>query len=135
MPAPFLDSNILVYAVSDDPRSEIARKLIEQHFVISVQCLNEFASVARRKLVMPWDEVEEATGLFADLADSVHPLDLALHKSATGLACRYGYSFYDALIVAAALKAGAKILYSEDMHSGHELDEGLEIVNPFLAKP
>ena len=134
MPAPFLDSNILVYAVSEDPRSEIARTLIQQHFVISIQCLNEFANVARRKLVMPWDEVDEAISLLIHLADDVLPIDLALHKSAISLASRYGYSFYDALIVAAALKAGATVLYSEDMQSGHELDEGLKIVNPFLAK-
>jgi predicted nucleic acid-binding protein len=131
MAAPFLDSNILVYAASQDPRSEIAQKLVHDHFVISVQCLNEFANVARRKLMMSWDEIAEISALYRELADTVIALDADLHATALGLAGRYGYSFYDAAIIAAAVKSGCKVLYSEDMQSGLKLDEGIEIINPF----
>ena len=131
MAAPFLDTNIVVYASSHDRRSEIARTLVQNHFVISVQCLNEFANVARRKLLMSWEEIAEISALYRDLADEVVALDADLHVAALGLARRYGYSFYDASILAAAIKAGCKILYSEDMQSGQILDEGIEITNPF----
>ena len=133
MAAPFLDSNILIYAASQDTRSETARTLVQQHFIISVQCLNEFANVARRKLMMSWDEIAEMSGLYRELADAVIALDADLHARALELAGRYGYSFYDAAIIAAAAKAGCKVLYSEDMQSGQELDEGIEIINPFAS--
>ena len=135
MAAPFLDSNILVYAASRDSRSEIARTLVQNRFIISVQCLNEFANVARRKLTMLWDEVAEISGLYRELADAVIALDADLHAAALGLARRYGYSFYDAAIIAAAGKAGCEVLYSEDMQSGQKLDEGIEIINPFVSGP
>ncbi|HWU62379.1 MAG TPA: PIN domain-containing protein [Ensifer sp.] len=131
MTAPFLDTNILVYAASHDPRSEMARAIVQNHFIISVQCLNEFANVARRKLLMSWEEIGEISALYRDIADEVVALDTDLHVTALGLASRYGYSLYDASILAAAIKAGCKVLYSEDMQSGQILDEGIEITNPF----
>jgi predicted nucleic acid-binding protein len=135
MAAPFLDSNILVYAVSDDPRSEIAQQLVRQHFIISVQCLNEFANVARRKLQMSWQQIEEISALYREYADDVAVVDKELHILALRLASRYEYSFYDACILAAAIRSGATVLYSEDMHSGHKLQEGIRIVNPFETLP
>ena len=57
----FLDTNILIYAiVQDDPRTPVAETLLIEGGVVSVQVLNEFAAVARRKLGMPWKEVTEA---------------------------------------------------------------------------
>jgi predicted nucleic acid-binding protein len=135
MAAPFLDSNILVYAVSDDPRSEIAQQLVRQNFIISVQSLNEFANVARRKLRMSWQEIEEVSSLYREYADEIIALDKDLHISALGLASRYEYSFYDACVLVAAIRSGATVLYSEDMHSGHRLEEGIRIVNPFDTTP
>ena len=79
MAAPFLDSNILVYAASRDSRSEIARTLVQNRFIISVQCLNEFANVARRKLTMLWDEVAEISGLYREQADAEIDMDADHH--------------------------------------------------------
>ena len=135
MAAPFLDSNILVYAASQDARSGIALKLVQDRFVIRVQCLNEFANVARRKLMMSWDEVAEISSLYRELADSVMALDHDNHVMALGFAKRYGYSLSDAAIIAAAIKSGCKVLYSEDMQSGQALEEGIEIINPFAPHP
>lgn len=135
MAAPFLDSNILVYAVSDDPRSEVAQELVRQHFIVSVQSLNEFANVARRKLRMPWQEIEEISALYREYADEIVAIDKDLHVSALRIASRYEHSFYDACILAAAIRSGATILYSEDMHSGQRLEEGISILNPFDALP
>jgi predicted nucleic acid-binding protein len=128
---PFLDSNILIYFASRDPRAEIAGTLIRQKFVISIQTLNEFANVATRKLGMNLDEVSEISSLFASLAERVLPLDKEIHFEALAIAGRYRFSVYDSLIVAAALKAGCDKLYSEDMQVGQKIDGKLQVVNPF----
>jgi predicted nucleic acid-binding protein len=114
---PFFDTNVLIYAaVENDPRGELARSLVSAGGFISVQVLNEFAHTARYKLRRPWSEVI--------------PLSARMHDRGVGIARRYGYRLWDALIIAAALEAGAHTLYSEDMHDGHAI-EGLAIRNPF----
>ncbi len=67
MPAKaFFDTNVLIYAVAhDDPRSRQAEELLALGGVLSVQILNEFASVARRKILMSWSDVTEAFGCFS----------------------------------------------------------------------
>jgi predicted nucleic acid-binding protein len=100
-----------------------------------VQVLNEFASVARRKLEMPWNEVTDVLGLIRQRS-TVRPLTLAVHDEALALAPRYRLAWYDALIVAAALDARCGALYSEDMHDGLEVASAstgcrLVIRNPF----
>ena len=54
----FLDSNILVYAFTTDPRAAAAQVLLERGGIVSVQGLNEFTNVARRKLDMTWEKCE-----------------------------------------------------------------------------
>jgi predicted nucleic acid-binding protein len=61
----------------------------------------------------------------------VHPLTMEVHETGLGLARRYGFSTYDAMIAASALHAGCDTLWSEDMQHGMTLDEGLRIVDPF----
>lgn len=128
---PFLDTNILIYAVSDDPRANVARAIIEARFVTSVQALNEFTNVARRKMKMPWSRIEEITDLFGFLAETLVAVDVSVHRTALSLAAQHQYSFYDALMLAAAEKAECSVFFSEDMHAGHVLNSGLEIRNPF----
>ena len=57
MAGEFLDSNVLVYAFTDDPRAEAAQELLDRGCTISVQGLNDFANVARRKLGKSWPEI------------------------------------------------------------------------------
>lgn len=128
----FLDTNILVYAFSEDPRAAIAEALLADGGEISVQVLNEFANIARRKLGFDWDQLGEAMVAIRTLARRVHIIDLDLHDMALDLARRHGFSFYDALIVAAALRGRCDILYSEDMHHGLVVGNALRIVNPFV---
>jgi len=127
---PFFDSNVLLYAVkSGDPRTERALGLLAGGGIISVQALNEFANVARRKLGQSWSEVREKLGAIRVLCE-VRPLTLAAHERALAIAERYGYGIYDALHLASALEAGCSLLYSEDMQDGQKI-EGLMIRNPF----
>ncbi|TPG42861.1 PIN domain-containing protein [Sphingomonas koreensis] len=128
----FFDSNILIYAAGKDERAIRATSLMDGRGTISVQVLNEFVNVARRKMALEWPRIHYFLTGVRSLLD-VHPLDLETHDSALALAERYRLSTYDAVIVASALKARCRRLYSEDMHHGLVIDGRLRIENPFLA--
>jgi predicted nucleic acid-binding protein len=130
----FFDTNILIYAVAqDDPRTSVAENLLTEGGVVSVQVLNEFAAVARRKLGMPWKDVTEALHGVRILCPDPVALTIATHEVALRIAARHDYRIYDALIIAAALQAGCDILCTEDMQDGHVIDRRLTIRNPFAA--
>jgi predicted nucleic acid-binding protein len=133
MAGEFLDSNVLVYAFTTDPRAEAARALLRRGCLISVQGLNEFANVARRKLRRPWPEIRDALAAIRLLCPIVLPLDAATHGAALDLAEQNGFAMFDALVVAAALRADADTLWSEDMQDGMIVNAKLRIANPFRA--
>jgi len=126
----FLDTNILIYAVTDDRRAARARKALEKAQVISVQVLNEFANIARRKLGRTPGEIREATERFRAALD-VLPITVELHDAALVICERYGFGFFDALIVAAALDADCTTLYSEDLQHHQVIEKRLRVENPF----
>ena len=129
----FFDTNVFVYALlQDDPRSDEAEKLIAEGGTVSVQVLNEFAAVVRRKIKMPWDEVRFAIENIKSLCPNPLPITVQTHQEALAIAEKYGYRIYDALVVASALEARCTILYSEDMQDGQVIDRRLTIRNPFL---
>lgn len=66
---------------------------------------------------------------------AIVPLALETHDLGLQIAERYGFSIYDALIVAAALRAGCRTLYSEDLQDGQTIDGRLVVRNPFAARP
>lgn len=84
----------------------------------------------RRKVALDWPEIAAVLSDVRTLVDAVLPLNVATHERAIALAGQGGLSFYDALIVASALEAGARRLLSEDMQAGRRFGT-LEIVNPF----
>lgn len=134
MSLPFLDTNLLVYAALEpDPRSDRARDLLAAGGMISVQVLNEFASVARRKLRRPWPEIEQALRAIRSFCPAPLPLTLALHDAALAIAARHGVAVYDALIVAAALQAGCDRLLTEDLQDGLVIEGRLTVHNPFAG--
>ena len=127
---PFLDTNILVYAQQNEPFGPRAREIVRQGGAISVQVLNEFTSVLRRKMQRAWPEIEAALADIVIVLGPAAPLTTDIHAAALALARDHNFSFYDALIVAAAQDAGCDVLYTQDMQHGREL-EGLRIVDPF----
>ena len=133
MPAKhFLDTNVLIYAVAkNDPRASKAEALLASGSMISIQSLNEFVSVARRKLGMSWKQVNEFVDLISILCPDPVPTSLDTHKVARTIAERYGYGIYDALVASAALEAGCRTLYSEDLPDGQIINRQLTIRNPF----
>ncbi len=126
----FLDTNLLVYAQTTDPKSEIARQAIVEGGIISVQVLNEFANVLRRKLGLGWDEIAEALEDVKTALGPVRPITLDTHTTALELSRAHGFHVYDSLIIAAALEAECDQLLTEDLQAGRRI-KGLAIVNPF----
>jgi predicted nucleic acid-binding protein len=131
----FLDTNILVY--TDDtgaPEKQIrALDLVERCRVettgaVSTQVLQEYFATATKKLKVPTEIARRKTELFSrfdlfriGVEDILAAIDF--HRT-------HQLSFWDALIVRAALRSGCSILLSEDLQAGRKI-EGLEIVNPF----
>jgi predicted nucleic acid-binding protein len=126
----FFDTNILVYAQQAGPQSDRARTLLAGGGKLSVQVLNEFVAVCRRKLGKDWREIADAIDDLLALLDPPVPLTLDLHVAGRALAEMHQLSFYDALIVAAAIESGCDTLYSEDMQHD-QIIGGLTIRNPF----
>lgn len=126
-----LDSNVLIYAFGTDPRADTADGLLRKGCVISVQALNEFTNVARRKMGMPWGEIREAVSAIQMLCRPVIPLEIEAHAKAIAIAERYQLSFFDALMVAVGLTADCGVLWSEDMQDGLVIEGKLRIRNPF----
>ncbi len=128
----FFDTNVLIYAVAENERRAArAEELLASGGVLSVQILNEFTAVARRKLQMPWAEVAEAVEAFLVLCPSPISVTLETHTAARAIAEKMGCNIYDALVVAAALDAGCTTLYSEDFQDGQVIEGQLTVRNPF----
>ncbi len=127
----FFDTNILVYIATSDPKKQLAADCLGRGGVASVQVLNEFVHVARRKLRHDWPQIEFALGLFRAALDDIVSVPLNTHTGAVLLAREHSLSFYDALIAAAAIEAGCDTLFTEDMQHGRKFG-GLTIVNPFI---
>jgi predicted nucleic acid-binding protein len=127
----FFDTNILVYAQQASGKADRARALFAGGGKLSVQVLNEFTAVSRRKQQRDWREIAEAVSDVLTMVDPPLALTLDLHATARALSEGHRLSFYDALIVAAAIEAGCDTLFSEDMQHGRTID-GLTILNPFL---
>ncbi len=127
----FLDTNVLVYLLTSDPKARLAAELIADGGTISIQVLNEFVSVARRKHSTAWDEIEDLLGSFQTTLE-IRPLTLATQEAAVRISRRFQLHIYDANILAAASEAGCEVVYSEDMQDGMVVG-GLTIRNPFLT--
>ena len=128
----FIDTNVLVYLASADPgKAARAEEVVARGGAVSVQVLNELANVARRKMLLSWDETNEFLATVRRLV-AVVPLTVETHERGLQVAERYGLSIYDAMIVAAAAVAGSDVLWTEDLQHGAVL-EGVRVSNPFLT--
>jgi predicted nucleic acid-binding protein len=129
----FFDTNILVYVATSDAKKQRAADCLGRGGVASVQVLNEFVHVAHGKLKHAWPQIELALEQFRATLDEVVPITLNTHTSAVALARDHRLSFFDALIVAAALEAGCDTLFSEDLQHGRTIGT-LRIENPFIER-
>ncbi len=135
LPREFVDTKILVYTVTTDPKSVRAAAILNRRCIISVQALNEFVNVGRRRLGMSWDQIDAALADFRFLCNpTLVEIDDGIHEDAVRIMKRFGFRIFDALMVAAALKSGCSIFWSQDLQSGMLIDDRLQICNPFLAQ-
>src|SRR6202165_5555663 len=117
----FLDTNVLLYLLSSDAaKADRAEALAAAGGVISVQVLNEFVSVASRKLRMSMSEIREVLSAIRAVC-TVEPLSIQTHDLGFDLAQRFGLTIYDALIVAAALLAKCRVVSSAGQHGARIL--------------
>ena len=135
----FLDTNVLVYCFMEGDREKrgIARKLVKRALgsrdgIISYQVVQEFFNVAFRRFAQPMTAAEAEQYLITVFRPllAVHSSP-ALYMEGLGISRRCQLSWYDSLIVAAALEGRCQTLYSEDLKHGQEI-EGLRIENPFV---
>lgn len=134
----FLDSNVLLYAASKDPAdaakaARAAELISETRFGVSMQVAQEFYHNARLKarLAISPAQAEAIIGLL--LARPLVTTDADLFARARQLCERYQIRYWDAAIVAAALRLKAPVLYSEDLSDGQDYD-GVRVINPFAAQ-
>jgi predicted nucleic acid-binding protein len=134
----FFDTNVLVYLhAADVPAKRLrAHEVFESALaadavVLSVQVLQEFfvAATRRSKTPLSVDEAEAQVRRYARL-ELVLP-DAELVLAAIARAKRSKISFWDALVVEAALRAGCTVLFTEDLQEGWVVDGRLTVVNPF----
>jgi len=130
MPGAFFDTNIPLYLLSSDAdKANRAEQILAEGGAVSVQVLNEFVAVARRKHAVPWAAIDQSLAALRHVCQ-VQPLTVDTHDKAVALAKRYRITIYDATIAASALEAGCDTLYSEDFQHGQKL-AGLTVLNPF----
>ena len=135
----FVDTNVLVYAFekSDSPKKRAAQRLVSQlmdedRLRVSTQVLQELYVILTRKAARPCTGAE-ALAVLEDLA--AWPLivvDYAAIRSAAGLAEQACVSFWDALVLIAAARSGASVLYTEDLNDGQKI-LGVRVTNPFTV--
>jgi predicted nucleic acid-binding protein len=129
----FFDTSVLVYVVTkSDWRAPIAAALLRAGGVISIQVLNEFVNVSRKKMRQDWDAIKQDLEDIRHLCDPVLPVTLATHEEGLRIAQRYNYRVYDSLMIASAIESGCSTLLSEDMQDG-QIIGSLTIRNPFAA--
>ncbi len=134
----FLDTNLFVYSLegSSSAKARRATQLIRQAIaarngIVSYQVMQEFFNVALRRFTPPMTLLEAEQYLatvFRPLL-AVHSSN-ALYAEALHLQSRHRLSWYDSLIVAAAMEGGCQLLYTEDLHHGQKFGD-LQIENPF----
>jgi predicted nucleic acid-binding protein len=131
MPGSFFDSTVVLSLASGETaKADRTERLIDRGGTVSVQVLNEVASVARRKMRLSWAETRAFLSMIRGLV-TVVPLTVEIHDTGLDLAERYGLSMFDAMIAASALLAGCDTLWSEDMQHDLAIERRLRVANPF----
>ena len=129
----FLDTNVFVYTQSsiETRKRAISINVIEQEACyVSTQILNEISNVMTKKMKMRTNEVKQIVAA-VNAKCIVSLVDYNTVQRALDLKERYGYSYYDCLVLASALESGCQKIYTEDMSDGQVIEKTLQIVNIF----
>jgi predicted nucleic acid-binding protein len=130
-----LDSNILIYAFArnDDFRKDIAKDIIAKCNIISVQALNETSYILLKKYNFPKEQLEQAI-LFLKEQFIISSLTANTLDQTIAICKKYNFSFWDSMMIAAALDNRCSIIYTEDLTHDQLIENRLRIVNPFVPK-
>ncbi len=134
----FVDSNLCLYAFvcrpGEESKHDKARELVEKpvRYIVSEQVIAEVSANLLRKAGIEDAHLMRLVESFYGRYHVVMP-GLDLHRRAHGLRGKYSLSFWDSLIVAAALEAGCNKLLTEDMQHGLVVEDQLSVLNPLLA--
>lgn len=135
----FFDTNVVVYRfdAENNNKSKVAERILRQHFnnktgVVSTQVIQEFLNVSLRKFQHIYSP-GQAIRIVEELLEPMcrHTPDFLYYKRALELYDQHSLSFYDALIVQAAIDTNCQVLYSEDLQHGQKFGN-LTVQNPFL---
>jgi predicted nucleic acid-binding protein len=129
----FIDTNIFIYLYSttDNQKKQKAISVLNDYdCLISTQVLNEFCNVARKKLNLSFEAIQESLNEIL-AACRLSLVNLTTIKQSLALQSRYGFSYYDSLILASALDNVCQYLLSEDLTNNQTI-ENLTIINPFI---
>lgn len=138
----FIDTNIFIYSFdkSNSRKHEVSKDIIADALehssgIISYQVIQEFLSVATRKFKNPlsYSDCQRYLNIVLEPICEVFS-SIELYHQAMDVMERWQYSFYDSLIISAALKAQCKILFSEDFQNNQKI-QNLTIQNPFISTP
>jgi predicted nucleic acid-binding protein len=134
----FLDTNILVYA-NDRTQKEkqesakriIADGIISENLVLSAQVISEFFVTITSKIKVPLLKIEARNQILLLKNLEIVEIDFSLILSAIEILNEFKFSYWDSLIIAAALKSKCDIIYSEDLNRGQKIHT-VKIENPFI---
>jgi predicted nucleic acid-binding protein len=133
----FLDTNLWVYFFAKDPlnKVEVVADIVDTQLpslIISTQVLGELYNVLTRKHIFL---NTEAQSVVSGLANRTLVVDIDASKvlQAMEINIRYGYSYWDSLIISTALQSNCSILYSEDMQHNQLIEGKLRIMNPLVS--
>lgn len=130
----FLDTNFLIYSLDAGSGKGAAALHIlstEPDLMLSTQVIGEFVTATVRKGRLSFPDAAIRAGYFMNALPVVLILPSTIRR-AFEVKHRYGFSYYDSLIVATALENGCTRIYSEDMHGSQAIDT-LTIINPFVG--
>ena len=130
----FLDTNTLIYLyVGDDERKRnvVCKVLDDNDCITSIQALNETSNVLFRKFALNSTQVKNYLDNIESVCSNVLPVQRNTINTALEIKERYGYAFFDCLMLSSALEGNCEVIFSEDMSDGQVINNTVKIVNPF----
>jgi predicted nucleic acid-binding protein len=130
----FFDTNIFIYLYADNEsdKQKTSKAIIDnaKECIINTQILNEINNVMIKKWQMPSDAVKAVQNDVRSIATLEYVTEDII-DNAVDLHYRYGFSYYDCLMLASALKSDCEFIYTEDMNDQQVIEGKLKIINPF----
>jgi len=133
----FIDSNVIIYVYSNSEKAkqQVARKIVKENYtVISTQVLQEMSNTLSRKYMLDYISIKKTLQECIFSNNEVYANHQQTILKACDIAARYHFSFYDSLIISAALENDCNTLYSEDLQHNQIIEDGLTIINPFFGE-